>query len=559
MRIKLPDFSSFKWGLRQKLYSYMLLLALILLLTLASALFLFGPFSSVQKDISETLSLQMEFFEKQMSAYWDELNARSIDLSVTMSGILEDFLAERDISISMLIDSAEDINALQTALIDPLCQCLQQSDCSGAFVILETTVNSSLKNSERSRSGLYLQKAGSGIVDREILLYRGSADVGKNSGLMIHRKWRLEFQTDLFPQYNEQISQATTPLDNSYRLSKLQTIPGTSSQARLLMIPLLGTKGEVYGLCGFEVGKNDFKNRHAQPSNLEHLICLLGDSENAVFNADQALSCGITQGYYYEPKGSFQLKELGWGLHLFQGEKDDYIGTINKISLYPADNQSHLAVMIPKADYDRILWKSRLQSGLLLLFILFFSAVCCHYFSRRFLSPLLRDLEKLKSETRRDAKSSIPEIEDLFAFLAAQDRAQEETLLSLAQEKEAAQSEREKLKSEYEKTQNKYRSIQAELSRLSKENNTSVDPEDYQHFLNGIENFTPMEKKVFDLYLSGKKVKEIMEIFSIKESTLRYHNQNIYGKLGVRSLKQLMQYAALMQQPSLSSLPEEKK
>ena len=43
-------------------------------------------------------------------------------------------------------------------------------------------------------------------------------------------------------------------------------------------------------------------------------------------------------------------------------------------------------------------------------------------------------------------------------------------------------------------------------------------------------------------------MKEILEIASIKESTLRYHNQNIYSKLGVNSLKQLLRYAALMRE-----------
>ena len=47
---------------------------------------------------------------------------------------------------------------------------------------------------------------------------------------------------------------------------------------------------------------------------------------------------------------------------------------------------------------------------------------------------------------------------------------------------------------------------------------------------------------------ANQTVKEIMEIACIKESTLRYHNRNIYSKLGVNSLKQLLQYATLMKQ-----------
>ena len=37
-----------------------------------------------------------------------------------------------------------------------------------------------------------------------------------------------------------------------------------------------------------------------------------------------------------------------------------------------------------------------------------------------------------------------------------------------------------------------------------------------------------------------------MEQLDIKDSTLRFHNKNIYEKLGVSSLKQLQQFAAIL-------------
>ena len=43
-------------------------------------------------------------------------------------------------------------------------------------------------------------------------------------------------------------------------------------------------------------------------------------------------------------------------------------------------------------------------------------------------------------------------------------------------------------------------------------------------------------------------IKDIQDAAGIKESTIRYHNRNIYSKLGVNSLKQLLRYAALMNQ-----------
>jgi DNA-binding CsgD family transcriptional regulator len=43
-------------------------------------------------------------------------------------------------------------------------------------------------------------------------------------------------------------------------------------------------------------------------------------------------------------------------------------------------------------------------------------------------------------------------------------------------------------------------------------------------------------------------VKDIVGILSVKESTIYSHNKNIYSKLGINSLKQLLRYAALMRQ-----------
>ncbi len=65
-----------------------------------------------------------------------------------------------------------------------------------------------------------------------------------------------------------------------------------------------------------------------------------------------------------------------------------------------------------------------------------------------------------------------------------------------------------------------------------------------EHFASQIKNLTPTEKNVFNLYLEGKSTKEILENLGIKENTLKYHNKNIYSKLGVSSRKQLLEIAS---------------
>ena len=62
-----------------------------------------------------------------------------------------------------------------------------------------------------------------------------------------------------------------------------------------------------------------------------------------------------------------------------------------------------------------------------------------------------------------------------------------------------------------------------------------------QQFLKGIQTLTPTEFSIYNFYLERKTTKEIMEILNIKENTLKFHNKNIYSKLGVSSRKQLME------------------
>lgn len=57
---------------------------------------------------------------------------------------------------------------------------------------------------------------------------------------------------------------------------------------------------------------------------------------------------------------------------------------------------------------------------------------------------------------------------------------------------------------------------------------------------------TPTEQIVFDAYLEGKTPKDIMQMMNIKETTLKYHNRNIYSKLGVSSRKQMLEIAAAL-------------
>ena len=348
-----------------------------------------------------------------------------------------------------------------------------------------------------SRAGLYVQK--------------GGADT-PTVPLLPHRKWRMEFQTDQFPDYDRWMTPSSTPLYQAYTLTERFSLPGTSEEVQLFLLPLRGRDGTMYGLCGFEISQSFFKQNFAQPTGFDHLICLLAPADSGL-NASAALSSGTTGGYFHAPREMLVLRSMGSSLTQLIGSDSAYAGISELCRL--SENQSYrLAVCIPMTDYRRLIFSGNLQMLLIGLFILFFVVFCCMYFHQHILSPAFRQFE----EDRRESRRRMDEL----------------------------QMERQQM--------------QTELSRLADVCRNESVPDAFQIFLEGIPNLTKTERRIFDGYVAGLRSREIVEQLDIKDSTLRFHNKNIYEKLGVSSLKQLQQFAAILNSGSGSapdSAPDE--
>ena len=70
---------------------------------------------------------------------------------------------------------------------------------------------------------------------------------------------------------------------------------------------------------------------------------------------------------------------------------------------------------------------------------------------------------------------------------------------------------------------------------------TPIPSEKIEYFLSGLAQLTPTEKVIYDALVARVTTKEIMANLNIKESTLKYHNRNLYSKLGVSSRKELLE------------------
>ena len=73
-----------------------------------------------------------------------------------------------------------------------------------------------------------------------------------------------------------------------------------------------------------------------------------------------------------------------------------------------------------------------------------------------------------------------------------------------------------------------------------------VSADAMEFFVQGLETLTPTEREIYNFYLAGTSTKEIMAVLEIKENTLKFHNKNLYSKLGVSSRKQLLEVHRLL-------------
>ena len=199
--------------------------------------------------------------------------------------------------------------------------------------------------------------------------------------------------------------------------------------------------------------------------------------------------------------------------------------------------------MQPKSEFDKTVAVNVTRIVLVCFLLVFSAVVLCVIFSRKFVSPVIKSLEKIRMQEHAETKSDIIEIDDLFVYLADQDRLRD-------LETENLKRRNEELAIVTENQTNEIDKRQTEIERLAYSRKNEIDPDSYEAFKIGLKELTKTEKTVFNLYLQGKTAKEIADILHVRESTLKFHNHNILEKLGVSSRKQMLRYATLLKQES---------
>ena len=536
--MKIMDFRKKKMSMWRKLLLYMLTLVLVVVVFVFVGLFFVGQFSTTTEKYANNLTFQNEFYTRQIEKYFDDLSMMSEMLASDSSAIIDEYLTENEIHMSALNDSQLYTEGAQKALFPKLKEELLKADASGAFIMLNATVNTGEADSDRSRTGLYFQRSTLDRTDETLLLFRGSSELGRKNGVMPHRKWRLEFKTDFVPQTKKFFNETIVEEKNSL-LTDIFTLNGTSEEAMAFLTPLFGADGSYYGVCGFEISKNYFKDFFAQPTRLDQLTCTFSKTtEDGRIDCDNVFWAGVFNGYSLKPNGTLIPKKMSDALFELAGE-NTFVAAGKEVTI--CGTTYTLIAMQPKSEFDKTV-AINVAKIVSVCFLLVFSAVMlCVVFSRKFVSPVIKSLERIRMQEHAGTKSDIIEIDDQFVYLAGQDKLREI-------ETENLKRRNEELAIVTETQNNEIGKRQAEIDRLAYSRKNEIDPDDYEAFKIGIKELTKTEKTVFDLYLQGKTANEIAAALNIRESTLKFHNHNILEKLGVSSRKQLLRYATLLKQ-----------
>lgn len=507
-----------------------LFLAVIIIL-----LNLFGILNLTDRQIMNDLNARLSACSERIERDSDELAACAISFSGQLESSIQDYLTENNISFDDLKDDSDALDILQNRLYDAVYLNMQVAPASGAFYILNTTANS---NSETELfSGIYLKYinlSSENTVNNDFSIYRGSFFTGKSRGINFHSGWKNESVTEFFDNCDEVFSDGT-----HFVLSPAVPIPDTWERARYIYVPIRDYNDTIIGVCGFEITDLLFQLSHKSVNGQwGSEICGLIDEQNGIYSGQ------FSSGRYNNTDNGFNINDRN-GSQLFDFGNEKCVGLTKELAL--GNETFSVAVMLPETQYESFLRKGQINIMFIFLIVAILAAVCCVFMSKKYVSPILKKIEQVKSKEDYGEQLRIREIDDLFAFLEEKDNNYEQQLVNLENAKLFAEEEARKAKEEYEKAAEKYELAKSEIDRLVEKHSDEILPEEYNFFVENLGMLTPTEHRVYELYLSGNTAKQISEILHITENTLKYHNKNIYSKLGISSRKQLLRFAALKQ------------
>ena len=500
-------------GMQRKLMLYWVSMILVVFAAVILLLSIAGAFSQNDEQLHEVMELQLKNTQDSLASRLDRLTAQSLNLSKELSREIEGELVREGISLQEVNDDSERLLKLQQIMYPLVNTTLQTANCNGAYVILNATANTTLEVADHSRSGLHLRYtnlSASNPVAPTVVYFRGIPDIARQKDLELHNRWNLEFDTDQIPGCRELMD---TPLDRPaqrYFWSRRIDLKDTWESAILLCVPIVGSDGSVYGVCGVELSALYFQLSYpAAEGQFGSAVTVLAPIQDSRLLLADGL-VGSVNGTYLDGQETLVIHQ-GRYYNEYDTGAERYIGLHQTISISKGEAEDTTwaaAILIPQdsyAAYTAEIQKTWIIAALGLLVVLL---AISFFLARRFVRPITDSLKRFQQEglPEQGLSSGISEVDELAEFLNARARNQ----------------------------------------RLEQGELPPNIAELFDQFVARKDLLTEAERNILRYYIDGHEIADIPDLAFISMSTVRKHNRSIYEKLGVASRDELMLYIDLL-------------
>ncbi len=519
----------------------MVVVSVILLFTLL--LLMFGITGSERQTVYRYLESELLHISAAAEEDLGNLSVTGIHLAEQLTKDSERISADLETPISELLERRDE--TLLSAHMSALLSVAEQNPCGGVFLALDVS------NSGDKVPGIFVKKTqpvSSASLAAKTYCLRGSANTARKYGVELLAQWQMDYDIDELPFLDTVLNGAREnpelPLSRLYYWSGRIRLNGNSETGILLCLPLRTSDGTVYGVCGIEVSDRMFKQLYSPGDSAYHSVfAIAAPLDGLSLSAEKGLIAGNS--YLTGSQMTLPLTAAGSEdeFFFFTGERDTYGGILSGLKLYPNGSPYDsfgwaMAVLMPRDILSDAIRGNAPALFAIVAVLLTVSLVACVFIARRYLRPIHKGLSTIREgdfETKT-VDFGVLEIDELFADMARNIRVHRDEVERLQAERQDAQAQAE--------------IAQTRADLLTDKTRNNIDPAEFTLFLANLKKLTITERRIFDYYLEGKSPKEILELANIKDNTLKYHNRNIYSKLGVDSRKQLLQFATLMEKTS---------
>lgn len=567
--------------LRSRFAMYLVTLFGILTSAVMVLLILSGFLTPLDHDLEKFMDYELNNRRQELKRQMDNLAAHGINYSQQLSDAILGTMEQHNLSLQQLNGQPHILQAIQTNAYVIVHDAMEKTSCSGAFYLLRASVGPQ-KQGEQSTTynSLYLKYANlysENTLNNEICMFRGDYSVARAHNINLYSTWQLEFQAMAFPEIHSMLGQQSFDLNKSYVMTQVMPIADSWEKMRLFIFPLLDAQGATMGLCGYELSNLYYQLRSAPVlyQDTPLIIALLDKDEDDTYSGQLSDEASLGQWpLVLTKKGKYTR---------FSSSNTNYIGKLLPVEI--GKTTHYLAIMLPENVYNEMLVFSRIKAVSIFGLIMLLFLLSGYFLNKKYVEPIVDDLQQLHSNPHQRPCSDLEELEQIYSAWQSKDFQNKERMLSLEQEKSFAQQEYERaihnlqsIALQQQKLQEQYDALQATLREQSRiltekmellqrekeeaerqyasaqyimqgylnKDMPPIDEDSYNMFVNNLSQLTTKERAIFDLYLAGLVPKEVTAKLGITENTIKYHNKNIYGKLGVKSRKELLQCVKYM-------------